>query len=276
MSAKSKVKVVVIGGAGHVGSHLCEILKDDYDVYSFDNYLTGKQQNHIKGVTYITGCATVFNQFALPKFDIVYHLGEYARVEQSWKEADMVFENNNIDSVLEYCQYSGSKLIYTCSSTIFDQQGENLSPYTKTKVINRQKILDSGINYSICYLSNVYGGRENSDDKYGTLIAKFLSNYKNGIVNKVTLPGTQTRKFTHIDDVVSGILIAAKNSGDGFVIASDQEYSVLEVAEMIGKFEFQKEAKGNRASSVVNSDLIKSLGWKEKHNLKDYIKKEKE
>lgn len=266
-----KIKVIVIGGAGHVGSHLCEILKDQYDVWSFDNYLTGKVENHIEGVTYIAGCATKFNEFALPVFDIIFHLGEYARVEQSWNEPEMVYDNNNICSILDYCSSTGAKLIYTCSSTIFDQQGEDLSPYTKTKVINRQKILDSEINYSICYLSNVYGGRENADPKYGTLIAKFLDNYKNGIVNKVTLPGTQTRKFTHINDVIQGILLAAKNQGDGFIIASDQEFSVLEVAEMIGEYEFQKEAKGNRASSVVNSILLKSLGWIEQHNLKDYI-----
>lgn len=267
-----KDRIVVIGGAGHVGSHLCEFLKDDYEVYSFDNYLTGSVKNHVNGVTYNTGCATKFNEFALPEFKMIFHLGEYARVEQSWNEPEFVRENNNIDSVLEYCRYNKAKLIYTCSSTIFDNLGANLSPYTETKIVNRQKILDSGIDYSICYLSNVYGGRESPDEKYGTLIAKFINNYKHGIINKVTFPGTQTRKFTHIADVINGIILASGQSGDGFVIASDTEYSIIEVAEMFGDYEFLPEAKGNRDSTTVDSRLIKSLGWTEKHNLKEYLK----
>ena len=85
-------KILVTGGAGFVGSHLCQRLTKDKnnDVYSLDNYFTGSKNNHIKNVTYVEGSTENIN--TLIKFvpDRVYHLGEYSRVEQSFDDSEIL------------------------------------------------------------------------------------------------------------------------------------------------------------------------------------------
>ena len=89
------MKVLIIGGAGFIGSHLCEAYADKHDVTSIDNYISGKKSNHISNVKYIDMDAS--NILSLDnKFDLVFHLGEYSRVEKSLDKIDFVLENNFI------------------------------------------------------------------------------------------------------------------------------------------------------------------------------------
>ena len=98
-----KKKILVTGGAGFVGSHLCERLSQNpnYEVYSLDNYFTGSEQNHVPNVTYIKG--DTFDIATLISFtpDMVYHLGEYSRVEQSFDDIEKVWKYNK-DGILQY------------------------------------------------------------------------------------------------------------------------------------------------------------------------------
>ena len=114
------MKILVIGGAGFIGSHLCEAYSGNHDVTSIDNYISGKTDNHIDQVEYIN--LDVENILSLDKkFDIIFHLGEYSRVEQSFKDYNFVIENNNFNmlKVLEFSQKKNCKLIYSGSSTKF-------------------------------------------------------------------------------------------------------------------------------------------------------------
>ncbi len=81
-----KKKILVTGGAGFVGSHLCERLSQNpnYEVYSLDNYFTGSEDNHVPNVTYIKGDTADISSLITFNPDMLYHLGEYSRVEQSW------------------------------------------------------------------------------------------------------------------------------------------------------------------------------------------------
>ena len=92
------MKILVTGGAGFVGSNLCEALAKDTnnEVYSLDNYFTGSRENHVEGVTYIEGSTE--HIFELIDFvpDLVYHLVEYSRVEQSFDDIDKVLLFNKI------------------------------------------------------------------------------------------------------------------------------------------------------------------------------------
>ena len=90
--------------------------------------------------------------------------------------------------------------------------------------------------YSIVYFYNAYGGRELQEGKYATVIGKFKNLVSKGETKlPVTLPGTQRRNFTHIEDIVDGVLLAALNgNGDGYGIGADQAYSILDVCEMFG------------------------------------------
>ena len=88
-----KKKILVTGGAGFVGSHLCEKLVENknYDVYSLDNYFTGTTANHVANVTYIEGLTSDIESLITFVPDMVYHLGEYSRVEQSFDDIEKVW-----------------------------------------------------------------------------------------------------------------------------------------------------------------------------------------
>ena len=100
-------KILVTGGAGFIGSHLCEKLHSlNYDVYSLDNYFTGKKSNHVNGVTYIEGSTSEINNLINFKPSVVYHLGEYSRVEQSFEDIDKLWSYNKegIFAILQFCR----------------------------------------------------------------------------------------------------------------------------------------------------------------------------
>ena len=99
--------ILVTGGAGFIGSHLCEKLVElGYKVISLDNYFTGKVENHVKGVAYREGHTKDIEKYIPEKPDIVYHLGEYARVEQSFEDIKTVWDFNKQGTffVLEFCR----------------------------------------------------------------------------------------------------------------------------------------------------------------------------
>jgi UDP-glucose 4-epimerase len=277
------IKVLVTGGAGFIGSHLCDTLdKDKYLVFSLDNYSTGSKDNHVPDVSYITG--NTFEIFDVINFvpDIIYHLGEYSRVEQSFDDIEKVIAYNKLGtmSVIEFAKLNSCRLIYAGSSTKFGDNGSNSSPYAWTKTENTEYVKNYGewfgLDYAITYFYNVYGGREIKEGKYATLIAKFLKTYKDGLPLTVTKPGTQSRNFTHIEDIISGlILVGEMGKGDGYGIGSDEKYNIIEIAEMFGRnFKMTPEKNGNRYSAELITDKIKELGWKAKHSIKDYIKGE--
>lgn len=83
-----KNKILVTGGAGFVGSHLCERLAKDTnnEVYSLDNYFTGSEKNHVKNVTYINGLTKDIENLIDFVPNMIYHLGEYSRVEQGFDD----------------------------------------------------------------------------------------------------------------------------------------------------------------------------------------------
>ncbi len=273
-------KVLVTGGAGFIGSHLCErLIKESCEVVAIDNYFTGTTNNHIDGVNYITGNTSDIKWMGLETPDIVYHLGEYSRVEQSFEDIDLVHEYNTRGTyeILEFVKDRGCKLLYAGSSTKFSDNGADASPYAFTKAQNTQLVMNYGkwydINYAITYFYNVYGDREIKEGKYATLIALFLEKIRKGEKLKVVSPGTQQRNFTYIDDIVDAlVLIGEHGQGDGYGIGCDKSYSVLEVAEMFDTdIEMLPERNGNRMTGQVITDKTKELGWNAKHNLKDYI-----
>ncbi|APD50323.1 NAD-dependent epimerase/dehydratase family protein [Francisella hispaniensis] len=276
-------KVLVTGGAGFIGSHLCQRLseKTNSEVYSLDNYFTGNKSNHIKNVTYIRGNTKDIDKLISFKPDIIYHLGEYSRVEQSFDDIKKVIDFNKLGtfSVLEFVRKNNSKLIYAGSSTKFGDDGNNsnASPYAWSKssntllVENYAKWFD--INYAITYFYNVYGSREISTGKYATLVALFKEKMRKCEPLTVVSPGTQKRNFTHINDIIDALLLVGElGYGDEYGIGSDEAFSVLEVAKMFGShIEILPERLGNRMSARVISDKTKSLGWQPKRKLRDYI-----
>lgn len=277
--------ILVIGGAGFVGSNLVKSLNSHgCRVTCLDNYFTGNEINHVSGVEYIRGnsadIATVLEGFS---FTHIFHLGEYSRVEQSFDDIDLVFEFNHksIYEVLKFTKNQGAKLIYSGSSTKFGDDGENgsASPYAWTKKTNVELIKRYsdwfGLDYAIAYFYNVYGNGEISNGKYATLVAKFCALKKSGASSlPVVAPGAQTRNFTHVDDIVAGLTVVGERGiGDGYGIGADKAYSVIDVVRMLdSQVDWLPERRGNRLSGPVVADKTKALGWKAQHDLEDYLK----
>jgi len=276
-------KILVTGGAGFVGSHLCERLaqNDQYQVYSLDNYFTGTKKNHVANVSYIKGDTKDIATLVNFSPDMVYHLGEYSRVEQSFDDMEKVWEYNKdgIFRVLEFVRKSGCKILYAGSSTKFGDGGlgRSASPYAWTKASNTELVENYGtwynVPYAITYFYNVYGPREIQTGKYATLIALFKEKMKYNEPLTVVAPGMQKRNFTHIDDIVDALILVGENGyGDEFGIGSKEAYSILEVAQMFGgEIKMLPERRGNRMSAEVICDKTKALGWIPKRKLEAYI-----
>jgi len=278
-----KKKILVTGGAGFVGSNLCERLtKDDNnEVYSLDNYFTGSYSNHVENVIYIEGLTSDIDKLINFKPDIIYHLGEYSRVEQSFDDIEQVwkFNKEGIFAVLEFVRKTGAKIVYAGSSTKFGDGGlgRSASPYAWTKASNTELVKNYGmwfdISFAITYFYNVYGNREIQTGKYATLIAIFKEKTIKNEPLTIVLPGTQKRNFTHIDDIINGLILVGDNGhGDEFGIGSPEAYSILEIAELFGKeIIMLPERKGNRLTADVISSKTEALGWKPTKLIKDYI-----
>ena len=279
-------KILVIGGAGFVGSNLCkQLVKLNHYVVSLDNYFTGSNTNHHEGVHYLDGnSADIFNIFGHEpnQFDYIFHFGEYARVEQSFFDYKTVMDYNyhSFPKVLDFAKHSNAKLIYSGSSTKFSigEDGKMMSPYAYTKAQNTELLKAysewNGLSYAIVYFYNVYGDGEISDGKYATVIAKFLKMVKDGATSvPITSPGTQERNFTHIDDTVDGLIKIMKyGNGDNWGIGNDTAYSMLDVAEMLQvDVDMKPEKSGNRMGGVVHNQMLLALGWKPKMELREYI-----
>lgn len=282
-SPKQKT-ILVTGGAGFIGTHLCRrLLSEGHQVHSLDNYSTGSKANHVSGVVYLEGDT---KDIAIKVQEVpytIYHLGEYSRVEQSFDDVARVLESNVVGThaVLEFAREHGCKLIYAGSSTKFADAGigRDQSPYAWTKASNTELVRNYGewfgLKYAITYFYNVYGPGERGDSQSGTVIGIFGDLYKKGEPLAVRLPGTQRRNFTHIEDIIEGIvLVGARGEGDEYGLGHPDSYSILEVAEMFGGERIMlPERPGNRMNSkadVRRAEL--ELGWKPKKNLPEYIK----
>ncbi|PIR93566.1 ADP-L-glycero-D-manno-heptose-6-epimerase [Candidatus Falkowbacteria bacterium CG10_big_fil_rev_8_21_14_0_10_43_10] len=277
------MKILVTGGAGFIGSHLCEKLAaQGHDVASLDNYFNGSEKNHVKGVKYIKGETKDIKEHIKEAPDMIYHLGEYSRVLTSFEDINLVWRLNIIGTlgVLEFCRKNKTRLLYAGSSTKFGDSigGRTESPYAWSKANNTELVNNYGrwfnLPYVITYFYNVYGGREITDGKYATLIGIFTRKHKNKEPLSVVKPGTQRRAFTYIDDIVDGLVLAgAKGAGDGYCIGSEKTYSVMEIAKLFGgEIKMLPEKKGDRMSSTIDLSKMNELGWSAKHSVEDYIK----
>lgn len=277
--------VLVTGGAGFVGSNLCEALVSlGHNVTSVDNYFTGSKNNHVDGVEYLYLDTRYVNDHVnLNKkyFDYVFHLGEYSRVEQSFDDFERVWKYNKLGlyEVLKFTKRNNAKLIYAGSSTKFaDSDNKYIqSPYAWSKASNTEFVKKYaewyGLDYAITYFYNVYGKREIATGDYATLIAKFAEKMRTQQPLTVVEPGTQIRNFTHVDDIINGLLLIAEyGHGDEYGIGHPKGYSVNEIAEMFGgEVEMLPARKGNRMSAAVVTTKTQNLGWVHMKNVKDYI-----
>ena len=282
--------IIVTGGAGFVGSNLIEnfIKKTKYKIISIDNYSSGFRKNHINSlrVKYIKGHTKDIEKLIKTpkKIKSIFHFGEFSRIYQSFNMMDECINSNTIgtNSVFNFCFKNKIKLIYSATSASLGNKGndKNLSPYAFTKAKNLELLenLKKWFNfkYEVVYFYNVYGPRQISKGKMSTVIGIFENAYKQGKPLPVVRPGSQSRRFTHIDDTIDVCFIAwKKNLCRHYSIANRKSYTILQVAKLFkSKIQLLPKRQGERyASALTNMNLSnKVYRYFGKKKLIDYIK----
>lgn len=275
------MQILVTGGAGAVGTNLIEALVKEHTVISWDNYSAGKESNHIEGVEYIKKDTRQTEYGDFDNIDLIYHLGEYSKIHPSFDIPELVFRYNMEGSmrILEVASKSNTPVVYSGSSTKLSYPGELGSPYAlfKSTVAKLFECYGNwyGLKYNICYFYNVYGPRtETWNNEWQTVINIFRDQKKAGKNLTITGDGTQKRDFTHVEDIVQGLVLAGKNiNNEEYQLGTGNEYSILQIAKAFDHpYEFIEARKGERPNGLADISFARErLGYKPKHNIMKYI-----
>jgi UDP-glucose 4-epimerase len=281
--------IVVTGGAGFVGTNLIKFYleKTTYKLISIDNYSSGFKKNHIKNkrVTYINNDTINIAKILKNKNKIntIFHFGEFARIYQSFLKMNECIKSNSIgtNAVFNFCLKNKIKLIYSATSASLGNNGndKNLSPYafTKSKNLELLENLKKWFNfkYEVIYFYNVYGPYQICKGNMATVIGIFEENYKLNKPLPVVKPGSQKRRFTHINDTVEVCYMAwKKNLCRHYSISNRNSFSIISVAKMFNsKIKFLPKRLGERYSSALTNMNLSNKVYKYsgKLHLKKYI-----
>ena len=289
------MKVLVTGGAGFVGTNLIKrLLSDGHEVHSVDNYSTGFKENQQDGCTYhefdisskhLLGIYVDHGTYPYWRdnnYDVIFHLAALARIQPSFKNPHEVFEVNALgtQNILEWARKTNTPVIYAGSSSTHGDHYAN--PYTFTKwqgellceMYNKVYNLPT----VITRFYNVYGPHQILDGAYAAVIGIFQNLYNNGKTLTVTGDGEQRRDFTHVEDIVDGIIRCATNieisAGKIFELGRGKNYSINEITEMFGEeeVEYIPARPGEMRVTLCESlEARELLGWNPKIDIKDYI-----
>ena len=282
--------IVITGGAGFVGSNLISLLikKTNFQVISIDNYSTGNKKNHIKNkrIKYIKGDTSQISKILKNyknKIQSIFHFGEFARIYQSFIKMNECINSNSIGShaIFNFCLLNKIKLIYSATSASIGNKGrdKNLSPYAFTKAKNLEMLENLkkwfGFKYEIIYFYNVYGPKQISKGSMATVIGIFEQQFKKNKPLTIVKPGTQSRRFTHIDDTVEACYYAwKKNKCRHYSISNKKSYTIVEVAKMFNsKIKYLPPRPGERYASALTSMNLSNKVYKlfGSINLRNYI-----
>ena len=282
--------IIVSGGAGFVGSNLIKKLVQitNKKIISIDDYSSGKKENHIKShqVKYVKGSTKNVNKILrnnIKKIHSFFHFGEFSRIYQSFPNYKKCLDSNITGSkeVFLFCLKNKIKLIYSATSASLGNKGKdkNLSPYAFTKAKNLEFLENLkkwfNLKYEIIYFYNVYGPNHIKTGKNATIIGIFEDQTQKRLPLTVVRPGSQKRRFTHIDDTIKVCIKAWKlNKNCHYAISNKNSYSIISIAKMFkGKIKYIPFRKGERFVSRLTkmnlSNNIKVIFGKKK--IKDYI-----
>tara|TARA_B100000073_G_scaffold264930_1_gene224560 strand:- start:2392 stop:3273 length:882 start_codon:yes stop_codon:yes gene_type:complete len=282
------MNVLVTGGAGFIGTNLIERLLDDgHKVVSLDNYSTGKEENEIdnKNVTYynVDLRDAVDFDFFMEKPDIIYHLAALPRIQPSFEFPAITFEANVLGTLnlLEWIRNKEEKIpiIYAGSSSFHG--GVYKNPYTFTKWQGEEVIQMYHKTYdipmSICRFYNVYGPHQLTEGEYCTVIGIFEKQFREGKELTITGDGEQRRDFTHVFDIVDGIVKCGeqieKSNGQIFELGRGENHSINVVAQSFdwGYTYIPKRPGEVQETLCTDTKAQELLGWKPGVDLLDYI-----
>ena len=282
--------IVVTGGCGFVGTNLIQyfLQKTDLKILSLDDYSSGSKKNHIKNkrVIYLKGhtknISLILNRYK-KNILTIFHFGEFSRIYQSFINMNTCIQSNTIgtNAVFDFCLKYKIKLIYSATSASLGNRGKdkNLSPYAFTKSKNLEYLENLKkwfkFKYEVIFFYNVYGPKQISKGKMATVIGIFEDHYLNNKPLPVVQPGTQSRRFTHIQDTIAVCYKAWKNdSCKYYSISNKKSYTIENVAKMFkSKIKYLPARKGERYASALASMSLSNKVHKNygKIQLSDYI-----
>ena len=283
--------IVITGGAGFVGSNLINLLikKTKFSIISIDDYSSGSKKNHIqnKRIKYIRSHTKNISKVLRPykkKINSLFHFAEFARIYQSFFKMNECISSNTIGSheVFNFCLLNKIKLIYSATSASIGNKGDdkNLSPYAFTKAKNLEMLENLKrwyhFKFEIVYFYNVYGPKQIDTGSMATVIGIFENQYKNKKSLTVVKPGTQSRRFTHVQDTIDVCFLAwKKNKCRHYSISNKKSYTILQVAKMFrAKIKLLPPRRGERYASALTSMNLSNKVFKKfgKIDLREYVR----
>ena len=292
-------KALVTGGAGFIGSNMVDrLIAEGKEVIILDNFSTGKRENcNPKATIYEVDLSTDYLEPFLEGVDVVFHFAALARVQPSIEDP-LRFNKHNVDGTLRLlfaCYRQGIKrVIYSASSSCYGNAAKfptpethstnPLSPYGLQKYIGEQYCKMFSEVYGLDTVSlryfNVYGERMALDGAYKLVLGIFAKQMLQDKPLTITNNGNQRRDFTYVGDVVEANWLAAhtagKLNGESFNIGNGSNYSVNEVADMMGGEKTYGETRLEPFQTLADNQKAEGiLGWRPKVDLPAWIKKYK-
>ncbi len=276
------MQVLVTGGAGFVGTNLIKrLLKDGHSVTSVDNYSTGLFENEQPEVIYYNSDIVRFFKDSSPEeYDVVFHLAAVARIQPSFSDPEKYIDTNfnGTYEIVKYCSALRIPLIYAGSSS--HHSGKFKNPYTFSKDLGEDVIKlyqeHFELKASVARFYNVYGPHQLTEGGYTTIIGKWLKCIENGIDCTIYGDGFKRRDFTHVDDIVDGLIRIMKQQAYGhvFEFGRGENHSINELAAMLNTIpNYEEDKPGEAQETLADYSLAESiLAWEPKINLEDYLK----
>lgn len=302
--------VLVTGGAGFIGSHLCDkLIENGYKVVCLDNFITGSKRNveHLIGnpnFELIESDIASNEKTLIPKVDYVFHLASPASPidYQDNPEETLLANSMGTLNVLNLAKEDGAKVLIVSTSEIYGNPLEhpqketyygNVNSFGPRSCYDESKrfaeaatyvfIHKYGLDARIVRIFNTYGPRMQKDD--GRVISNFVNEALSGIDINADGDGTQTRSFCYVSDMVEGLYKAMfedKTNGEVFNLGNPEEFTIKDLAEKIIQMtgsksklnftgKFRPDDPMRRQPDITKAKNL--LGWEPKVNLDEGLGK---
>jgi len=290
-----RVRTVVTGGAGFIGSHVVDaLLARGDEVHVLDNLTSGKHENLRDGSVFHE--ADIRSEadavFAEARPEVVFHLAAQASVSVSVERPELDADVNVLGTVrvLEAARRHGAQVVFSSTGGAIygecdrpaaeDAERRPISPYGISKLAGEEYLAGwnrlHGTRHVALRLGNVYGPRQDPHGEAG-VVAIFLEVIAAGRRPRIFGDGTATRDYVYVGDVVRATLAATGADGGVYNVATGRETSVLELVDRMRavtgadvEADHAEPRLGDLQRSVLDPSLAeRELGWRAEASLDD-------